>query len=71
MNKKMRYLLSSSSAGVSSTRWLEVGEAVIVEEPVLQDVVGRGGVRVRQDVLDEPERILRERLHHVEVAVLL
>jgi len=50
---------------------LEVGEAVIVEEPVLQNVVGRGGVRVRQDVLDEPERILRERLHHVEVAVLL
>ncbi len=32
---------------------LEVGEAVVVEEPVLQDLVGRGVVRVSQDVLNE------------------
>ncbi|MFO0000137.1 MAG: hypothetical protein ACK559_03325, partial [bacterium] len=50
---------------------LEVGEAVVVEEPVLQDVVGRVGVRVRQNILDEPQGILGERLDHVEVAVLL
>ncbi len=28
-------------------------------------------MRVRQDVFDEPERVLGERLDHVEVAVLL
>jgi hypothetical protein len=46
-------------------------EAVVVEEPVLQDLVGRGGVWVSEHVLDEAERILAQGLDHVEVAVLL
>ena len=41
---------------------LEVGEAVVVEKPVLQDLVGHGGVRVGQDVLDEAEGVLAQRL---------
>jgi len=44
---------------------------VFVEDPVLQDLVGRGGVWVCQDVFDEAERVLAERLDDVEVAVLL
>jgi hypothetical protein len=93
MKRKIRYLLSNSSAGVSSTRWarnsegfcwgpelsrlelpldlLKVGEPVVVQEPVLQDLLGRRGVRVGDDVLDEAERVLAEFLDDVEVTMLL
>jgi hypothetical protein len=93
MKRKIRYLLSNSSTGVSSNRWarnsegfcwgpelsrpelpldlLEVGEAVVVQEPVLQDLVRRGGVRVGDDVHDEAERVLAKRLDDVEVTMLL
>jgi hypothetical protein len=41
---------------------LELSEAEVVEKPVLQDLVGRGWVWVGQNVLDETERVLAERL---------
>jgi hypothetical protein len=44
---------------------------VVVQEPVLQDLVGRHGVWVCDDVLDETERVLAECLDDVKVAVLL
>jgi hypothetical protein len=54
-----------------SWAYMEVGEAVVVEEPVLQDLVGPGGVWVGHDVFDEADGVLAERLDDVEVGVLL
>jgi len=50
---------------------MEVGEAVVIEEPVLQDFVGRCGVGAADDILQELEDILAERLDEVEVVLLL